>query len=405
MYSKIVQTNLTQFLPAGTNLSTAFAHASKAFDQLLGRPPPVVPPEPPTWQDQLSAYTTELADFFANRTALENSSLLLALCTFAVIAMSWTSRLGHLGRFSPFTRSGPQGSSQVSDADFSYITTEDLKRHQQSQAQSSGSSMPRSPLSESTSVDLGPERDTDVLVLRNKRQDYPVHFPAYSIAKGELTVGQIREAAAKKTGTADARRIKLLFKGKNLKDDSRRAGSEGLRDGDAVMLTLADYIPGSASGSEDDDDDLDGLGGALGPDGLTAKARRNKKKREKKRDKQRTSGTSTPTERLPAPPSQTSRAPSPRPTASPATPIDKLNELRATLMSFDQDVEAFLRHPPSDPGKRDYEHKRLTETILTQVLLKTDGIETEGDPDARQRRKDLVKETQAVLTSLDNSMK
>ena len=63
-------------------------------------------------------------------------------------------------------------------------------------------------------VDYGPQRDTDMLILRNKKKEYAVHFPAYSIAKSELTISSLREAAAKKTGCSDPYRVKLLYKGK-----------------------------------------------------------------------------------------------------------------------------------------------------------------------------------------------
>ncbi|GIZ38914.1 hypothetical protein CKM354_000231300 [Cercospora kikuchii] len=306
--------------------------------------------------------------------------------------MSWASRFGGtLGRFSPFTRSPPQGPTKVSDADFSYITADDLRKHQaESMAQ------------QQTEVDMGPPRDTDVLILRNKKKEYAVHFPAYSIAKGELTVGKVRDQAAKAT-QSDARRIKLLYKGKNLKDDSRYCNQEGLKDGAELLCTIAEGIS-SPSDSEDSDDEFAGVNGAGGADG-EGKRKRNRGKKTKRRNKREQSGTSTPQSGDPSlgvpNGQQGSRAQSPRPPPSPATPLDKLNALHLKLQEFVPACEEFLASPPSDPAKKDFEHKRLTETILTQVLLKTDGVETEGDEEARARRKALVKETQSWLNKLD----
>ncbi|PIB01791.1 hypothetical protein CB0940_02031 [Cercospora beticola] len=282
--------------------------------------------------------------------------------------MSWASRFGGtLGRFSPFTRSPPQG-----------------------------------PTKQQTEVDMGPPRDTDVLILRNKKKEYAVHFPAYSIAKGELTVGKVRDQAAKAT-QSDARRIKLLYKGKNLKDDSRYCNQEGLKDGAELLCTIAEGIS-SPSDSEDSDDEFAGINGAGGADG-EGKRKRNRGKKTKRRNKREQSGTSTPQSGDPSlgvpNGQQGSRAQSPRPPPSPATPLDKLNALHLKLQEFVPACEEFLASPPSDPAKKDFEHKRLTETILTQVLLKTDGVETEGDEEARARRKALVKETQSWLNKLD----
>ncbi|KAH9827458.1 BCL2-associated athanogene-like protein [Teratosphaeria destructans] len=358
----------------GSLTSANFSAIISQVQQILPRRPTSEPP-PDTWQDIFNAYTTGFSTFLAGRSALENTSLLLALVTFLILGMSWTSRFGKsLGQFSPFTRSPPSGSAKVSDADFSYITADDLREHHADQG-SARQQRPDSP------VDHGPPRDTDVLVLRNKRKDYHVHFPAYSISRGELLVGQVRDQAAKKVGTVDSRRTR------------------GLRDGAELLLTIAD--PASTDASEDDDDEELGYDEQTG-DGEPRK-RRNRGKKSKKRNKreeqqtrqQQESGTSTPT--LQPPPSQNSRAPSPKPT----TPMGKLNELREKLGEFLPQVEAYKRNPPAEKAKREFEHKRLSETILTQVLLKLDGVETEGDPDARAKRKELVKETQAMLADVD----
>ncbi|EMD00382.1 hypothetical protein BAUCODRAFT_80839 [Baudoinia panamericana UAMH 10762] len=334
--------------------------------------------------------------------------------------MSWYSRFGNMtGRFSPFTRSPPQGSTRVSDGDFSYITADDLRKHGSDTTPHHHPHHHGSHVDES-SVDMGPPRETDCLILRNKKKDHVVHFPAYSIAKGQLTVGQVREHAAKKTGTADARRVKLLYLGKNLSDDSRSCRAEGLRNESELLCTIAEGVLDDEEDEEDDgegeeDDDAGEAEGGVGLGGEQPRRKRNRGKKTKRRNKrdatqQQASGTSTPAElNIPQPStaasSQHSRAPSPRPPPAPMTPMDKLNALRATLETFLPQVHAFKTSPPVDQAKREYEHKKLTETILAQVLLKLDAVETDGDADARARRKELVRETNGVLQDLDAVVK
>ena len=315
--------------------------------------------------------------------------------------MSWTSRLGNLGRFSPFSRP-THGSTKVSDSDFSYITADDLRKHQEE-------TITDQQYRSASPVDYGPQRDTDVLILRNKKREYAVHFPAYCIAKGELTVKEIRDVAANKTHT-DAKRVKLYYKGKNLKDDARTAKQEGLRDGSEILLSMSEQQEDAGSSSDDSADEEGDDTQEPGGERRKRRNRGNKSKRKNRREAARetASGTSTP---LGVPLSQASthtggsRAASPKPPATPATPLDKLNALNSTLASFRTEAENFIRNPPEEASKREFEHKKLSETILTQVLLKLDAVETEGDADARTRRKELVRETQAVLNQLDAAMK
>ncbi|CZT16610.1 uncharacterized protein RCC_02444 [Ramularia collo-cygni] len=281
--------------------------------------------------------------------------------------MSWSSRLGNLGRFSPFTRSPPQHSTNQ-------------------------------PSEEST--DLGDPRDTDLLKFRNKKTTYAVHFPAYSIAKGELTVGQVRDQAAKKVGAGDARRVKLLVRGKNLKDDSKTCRQEGLREGDELMMTVAE---GAGSGSDSEsDDEFDGIDETAAGETKRKRNRGKKSKRRKQREDRGDGASGTSTPQLGVSGQQNSRTQSPKP---PVTALEKLAALREKLQTFLPDCRAFEASPPVDPAKREFEHKRLSETILAQVLLKLDAVETEGDADARGRRKELVRETQDVLNRLDGVVK
>ena len=249
-------------------------------------------------------------------------------------------------------------------------------------------------------VGYGPPRDTDTLVFSNRRNKFTAHFPAYSIEKGELTIGQVREQAARKLLGGDdvsasaASRVKLLYKGRNMKDDGRRCKDERLQDGSEILVTLAevedrDEAESSESGADDEE-------GGQSVAGAGAKKRRNRGKKSKRRNRREAasnqdSGASTPDRREP---------PAPQPPV-PTTPLEKLAALHNTLQTFRSEVEAYISKPPEEAKAREFEYKRLSEMILTQVLLKTDGVETDGDVEARAKRKELVRETQDLLSRLD----
>jgi len=380
--------------------------------------------------------------FFRHHVALgllDDPAYLTALgivCASLVVAMSWFSRSGGSwgGRFSPFGRPGNSpNSGVVSDADFSYITAEDLQRN-------GAASVPEIVDWD----DRNPERETDVLVFKERRTHYPTHFPAHSIRNGELKIGTVRQAAAKKLGIDHPGRIRLFFKGRNLKHDERTAREEGLRGdgtGSELLITVGEAVVGGLApsaeeapprawsdddqdggqddgdGDDDDDDDDDGV-----DSGAATSSRKKSRKRGGRRSKRKgpvsvaASGTSTPgystpgahAEYLPIP-SHINAAPKPAAASTtpraqtPLTPLGKLDQIASRFHTELVPLAVqFMNSPPDDQAKREFEYKKLSETILTQIIFKLDGVDTEGDPEARLKRKALVKEVQGLLTKLDD---
>ena len=372
-----------------------------------------------------------LSDFiaFITNPRFDDPSYLTAIAIVLAsvfVAMSWFSRAGGSwgGRFSPFGRPGNSpNSGVVNDSDFSYITSEDLRRNGADQAPEIVDW-----------DDKNPERETDVLVFKERRTHYPTHFPAQSIRDGDLKIGTVRQAAAKKLGIDNPARIRMFYKGRNLKHDERSAREEGLRgdgSGSEILITVGEaamggYAPGaedvpqrawSDGEDEEDDDDDDVDSGVNSASKKKSRKRGGRKSKKKGNSSANASGTSTPgyvgagagAEYLPMP---SSFAAAPRPTSAPpqnvprvATPVTAMGKLDAIADKFHGELlplaVQYLNNPPEEKAKRDFEYKKLSETILTQVIFKLDGVETEGDPDARLKRKALVKEVQGMLTKLD----
>jgi BAG domain len=369
------------------------------------------PSPPPTLLSRLlpAALTTHLAADLRNSPQLLSGLATLFLAV--ILALMWGSRLGSWGSRlgSPFTRgsgSGDAGESPLSpdpptvtDSDFSYITAADIAKAKAKES-------------------------PDALVLKHRRVSYPVHFPGGSIDAGEVTVGQIRDAAAAKLELpkGSTGRVKLFFRGKNLKDDSRTAKEEGMRSGanqTEILMVIGEKleVPASAEDEEDEEveeDDEDGHDKAPG----AKKKRRNKKKKRGGKASGQNSGTATPatsntgsnfnpdatfvpTFAPPRPPPPASAPPQ----MVAQTPLQKLDAIATHFHTkLVPQCVSFISRPPSDAAKKEFEHKKLTETILAQILLKLDAVETEGDQTARQKRKDLVKEVQGMLNQLDAVM-
>ncbi|KAI9711451.1 MAG: hypothetical protein M1828_001909 [Chrysothrix sp. TS-e1954] len=361
---------------------------------------------------------------------------------------NWASSAS--GRFSPFSHPSRPPSSEaptVTDSDFSYITNEDLAAEQNriysdspatsfsAASGSTGMGANASSTSANSSSRHGgtkSDRDTDILTFKHKKQPHVIHFPHSSIDNGTLSLSEAKAAIARKLSLTPSR-IRLFHAGRNLStsDDRTQCRDVGLRSdssNDILVIVGASAPSDSGSGSEGEegeDDILDGDGadGNLAGDGKKRRKRKPRKKKSKTARGTDSSGTSTPTvEHLPMPtglhpsqrPSSTStpppqpaaRAPSP---AAPQTPMAKLEAishlLNTTLAPQAENFMAGKTPGMEDKAKRDFEYKRLSETILTQVVLKLDGVETEGDVEARTRRKELVRESQGILNRLDDRAK
>jgi hypothetical protein len=399
-------------------------------------------PQPTDFLSQLQLHILSFSNqkgvtgFFTNPRLDDPAYITTLVIVLAAVftTMSFFSRSsggGGWGRFSPFGRPGAAPTnSEVSDADFSYITSEDLAAHGTGKNRSNA----RSTAPEIVDwEDKDPGRDTDVLLFKNGRTNYPTHFPAQSVQDGSLKIGTVRQAAAKKIGVSDSRRIRMFYKGRNLKHDDRTAREEGLRGdgtGSEILCVVGEassggMAPGSedpagqrawSDGEDEDDDTENGEDSGANAGGKKKSRKRGGKKNKKKPapDAHNPHGYSNTTaagpEYLPLPsyalPTQRPSSSSASKTATPQTPLGKLDALASKFHTeFVPLAVQFMASPPEASPKRQMEYKKLSESILTQILMKLDGVETDGDQEARMRRKELVKEVQGMLNKLDDSVK
>lgn len=326
--------------------------------------------------------------------------LTVLVCILTVVLMSWRSPFGFWRR-SPYATSNVP---HVSDSDYSYLTPTDIV----------------DPPSHTHGQQYAGPSDTepDMLLLNHRKTSYRLQFPAYAIDDGVLSVGQLRKRAAEATHTPDPNRIKLLYKGKLLDNDSLPCKAEGLKQHSEVLCVVSEVQPGDSTPSDVSDAEAERTSGSVRlDDGSGYKSesdrrprRKNKKNKNKKKNKNENKQTPPDPSSLAPPPmaqrpssAGRSAAPSPAPSLKEfRTPLDQVNALTAYLRNeLVPFCDEYVTNPPADPKARDFEHKKLGEIILAQVILKADGIEPDGDIDARNARRALIKETQTILSRLD----
>jgi hypothetical protein len=109
---------------------------------------------------------------------------------------------------------------------------------------------------------------------------------------------------------------------------------------------------------------------------------------------------------VPFPAAQNSRASSsssPKPPAHPS--LEKIASLRGILHRFEREVSAFEHTPPTKPSESHAEGKRLSGSIMAQVLFKLDAIDkTEDDPETGEKRREVFKEAQDLLTRVGEAV-
>ena len=355
------------------------------------------------------------------------------------------------GRYSPFASYTARGPPQVTQDDFTYLDSERRPQghhdhHHNSTHSLAGGAHNRNdtygfPSSSSTRHTIHPELDLDpdILVLKHKGITYPLQFPAFSIAES-LKVGQLRRQAAKETKCDDPRRVKLLYKGRSLRDDSKQCREEGLKQNSELMCVVSSDPAPSRVGRDDGNESSSSASETAIANGVEAVVREPRSKRKghrgagnrKRREKDprfdedprdSTSGflsppnggggggTASGTDRSPSRDRHTGAAP-PSPTPAAAAPIKKPTTPAEILQAVSDDfntnflpkVHHLLEHPPKSEKERDYESRKLSEGILTQVLFKLDGVQTD-DEGVKARRKECVKQANFWSGELDKLQK
>lgn len=362
---------------------------------------------------------------------------LLPLLVLLFSMASWRTYLN--GRYSPFGAPATRSPPTVSEDDYAYLGPDDIvdpPRPQRTQVPGDSYGFPITSSRHPSRIDAATNPlAPDILILKHKGRTFPLHFPAFSIGEGQLRVRDVRQAAAKSTNSGDPRRVKLLYKGKILKDDGAPCREEGLKQNSELMCVITEGLVngrGEGESSESaDEEEMNQLGGGgvrIEVDGSIAGGsggRRKKRKGHRGGAKRKgDSGTTTPhdprdsgylasdnyTSNPNSAPS-TSRSNSPFPPSQPApsraapppnSSLAKIEDIASTFHTkFVPQCIQFMSNPPSELKTRDFEYKKLSESILAQIILKLDEVQTEGDDVARGRRKELVKETQALLNRLD----
>lgn len=293
--------------------------------------------------------------------------------------------------------------------------------------------------------------EPDVILVRYMASIIPIKFPAYSVSEETALVGQLRDKVARELQT-DPRRIRLVYKKRDLKHDSlplrkynMKQNSEVAAIKSEVHLDYNDRDSHSSSGEDipesnprrrprapssvrhRSDENLPRVqptpatpSSFLHPNGYlpsgTASERQSRPslkpepdERPIRREPSRTRGTSPrppPSQSAPSRPVPSSTpVPTSLPRANSNTPLGKLQALDETFRrEWLPLCHKFIANPPSSSQDREKEHRRLSESVMTHIILKADAVEVDSQ-DARGYRKGLLRDVSDAMKRIDAVVK
>ncbi|KAI6246269.1 hypothetical protein HI914_05253 [Erysiphe necator] len=328
---------------------------------------------------QLQLHLPDLKSFQEGFSSVATTSATIFFLVYLVTLMTnWARSIWNGGRprlLSPF--GSRQHPPKVTENDYSYITSAEITQ-------------PGRTYNQTKKPPPGPGIETvgDVLVLKNGVDSYPIRFPVNSIYEGKLRVIDVKErlAAVLNLPRGGERIIDLQYKGISLNEDLKACRDYGLKNESWIYFTIDSKTSHSDESTVDSENPEDKKKRRRGRKGKKAASRR----REPSISHQEVS--------------RSSRSVTP-PTQRTSGPIDKLtklsNHLHTNLAPL---CYQFIESPPEDEKKKEFEYRKLSETMMNEVVLKLDAVETDGDNDAREMRKAIVKEAQEVLIKLDAVM-
>ncbi|KAI1260434.1 BAG domain-containing protein [Xylariaceae sp. FL1019] len=401
-------TGATQLLVKVASSQAALA-SSGAFQNITALLPPQLQSYVLTTAAHLSdalAVPTEYLLSKGASTTVVYSTLAGATAVALPILMSrygWPSPREGLSPFASHPNS--QDGNHVTDDDFDYITSEDIVTYDQHRAPERSYDRHNN-----RRHDASPMRPNDILYIRHKGAAYELDFPSGCINNGKLYVGDVQErlGLVMDLSSRRASRVKILYKGRHLKEAEIPIRDYGVKPNSELMVVVPE-------GRITDDEDSSGTPEevvVLERDERTQKKKKNKNGKVKKPKK--STRDSTANLEVPGQENGDSRRASPDPSRhpsrvpSPAVPVGPLEKLAAIRSHFEKELlplcNDFRRQPPKDAKKKEDEHRRISETVMQHVLLKLDEVDTGGDPDIRAKRKDLVNYVQDVLKDIDDIM-
>ncbi|ORY70950.1 BAG domain-containing protein [Pseudomassariella vexata] len=319
-------------------------------------------------------------------------------CAALVVPLGMSRWSSSREGLSPFASQMGGQDPVITDEDFSYITSEDLEQSLQSPARTYDPKGKQPP----ADVDI----EDDILLIKSKGVTYPNNFPPYSIGEGRLLVQDVRDRVGLVMGISErrSRRVKMLYKGRHLKDSDAPINGYGVKNNSEILIVIPE-------GKLSDDDSSESVEDVVtDPNGDQTKSKKKRNKRKKKDRSPRDSaanldvpGSGAEGRRSSAEDSRhPSRVPSP---AAQSGPIGQLQTIGSHFRTkFVPLCDEFSANPPKDRKKCEDEHRKLSETIMQQILLKLDEVETGGDPEIRAKRKELVSQVQDVLKGIDEHL-